>query len=181
MAHENPCTDMHELLLRLGYHEAALQKIICELDILLKDIRFDEIEKKAHDAIDVRDTAVLITVLNELMKCLENKGIYRPDFPAKLIKLLVNGLNLRNEDIFTVLDNSSLSGEEIKKEQEFLASCAAITQLGYILLYRIIGEVKAASSGEHVFILIDHFTQDTMMFVDFSIDSILEIDANKYE
>ena len=181
MAQEKPCTDMHELLLRLGYHEAGIQNIICELDILLKDIGFDELEKKAHNAIDVKDTAVLITVLNELTKRMENKGIYRPDFPAKLIKLLVNGLNLRNEDIFTVLDNSSLSGQGIRKEQEFLASCAAITQLGYILIYRVLGEVKAANSGEHVFILIDHFTQDTMMFVDFSIDSILEIDAKLYE
>ncbi|MDO8724799.1 MAG: tetratricopeptide repeat protein [Candidatus Methanoperedens sp.] len=181
MAQENPCTDMHELLLRLGYHEAGIQNIISELDILLKDIGFDEIEKKAHDAIDVKDAAGLITVLNELMKRMENKGIYRPDYPAALIKHLVNGLNLRNEDIFTVLDNSSLSGKEIRKEQEFLASCAAITQLGYILIHRIIGEVKAASSGEHVFILIDHFTQDTMMFVDFSIDSILEINAKLYE
>ncbi|MDD1744285.1 MAG: tetratricopeptide repeat protein, partial [Candidatus Methanoperedens sp.] len=56
-----------------------------------------------------------------------------------------------------------------------------ITQLGYIMIYRIIGEVKAASSGPHVFILIDHFTPDSMIFVDFSIDSILEIDAKQYE
>ncbi|MDD5616079.1 MAG: tetratricopeptide repeat protein [Candidatus Methanoperedens sp.] len=181
MAQENPFTDMHELLLRLGYHETSLQTIICELDNLLKDIGFDELEKKAHDAIDVKDASGLINVLNELMKCMENKGIYRPDYPVKLIELLVNGLNLRDEDIFIVLDNSSLSGEEIRKEQEFLSSCAAITQLGYILLYRLIGEVKAASSGEHVFILIDHFTPDSMIFVDFSIDSILEIDAKQYD
>ncbi len=181
MAQENPSTDIHELLLRVGYHETSLQNIICELDNLLKDIGFDELEMKAHDAIDVKDAEGLISVLNELMKRMENKGIYRPDYPAALIKYLVNGLNLRNEDIFTVLDNSNLSGEEIRKEQEFLASCAAITQLGYILLYRIIGEVKASSSGEHVFILIDNFIPDSMIFVDFSIDSILEIDAKLYE
>ncbi len=181
MAHENPCTDMLDLLLRLGYHETSLQNIIDELDNLFKDIGFDELEKKAYDAINVKDAAGLISVLNELMKRLENKGIYRPDYPAELIKHLVNGLNLRNDDIFTVLDNSSLSSKEIRKEQEFLASCAAITQLGYIMIYRIIGEVKAASSGEHVFILIDHFTPDSMIFVDFSIDSILDIDAKQYE
>ena len=49
------------------------------------------------------------------------------------------------------------------------------------MIYRMIGEVKAASSGEHVFILIDHFTSDSMIFVDFSIDSILEIDEKQYE
>ncbi|TRZ90221.1 MAG: tetratricopeptide repeat protein [Methanosarcinales archaeon] len=181
MAHENPCTDMHELLLRLGYHETGIHNIRDELDNLLNDIGFDEIEKKAHDAIDVKDAAGLITVLNELMKRMENKGIYRPDYPTILIKLLVNGLNNKNEDIFSILEGSNLSTEEIKKEREFLASCAAITQLGYIMIYRIIGEVKAASSGEHVFILIDHFTPDTMIFVDFSIDSILETEVKQYE
>ena len=181
MAQENPSTDMHELLLRLGYHETGIHNIIDEIDNLLNDIGFDEIEKKAYDAIDIKDAAGLITVLNELMKRMENKGIYRPDYPTVLIKLLVNGLNNMKEDIFSILEKSSLSTEEIKKEQEFLASCAAITQLGYILLYRLIGEIKAASSGEHVFILIDHFTPDSMIFVDFSIDSILEIDAKQYE
>jgi len=181
MAQENPCTDMHELLLRLGYHETSVQNIIDEIDNLFNDIGFDELEKKAHDAIKAKYTEGLISVLNELMKCLENKGIYRPDYPTVLIKLIVNGLNNKNEDIFSILEESSLSAEEIKKEQEFLASCAAITQLGYIMIYRIIGEVKAASSGPHVFILIDHFTPDSMIFVDFSIDSILEIDAKQYE
>ncbi|GFO96066.1 TPR repeats containing protein [groundwater metagenome] len=181
MAQENPSTDMHELLLRLGYHDPSIQNIICELDNLLKDIGFDELEKKAHDAIDVKDAAGLITIMNELMKRLENKGIYRPDYPSKLIKLLVNGLDLKKEDIFTVLENSSLSGEEIRKEQEFLASCAAITQLGYVILCRFIYEVKAASSGPHVFIVIDGFTPFSMIFVDFSIDSIIEIDARLYE
>lgn len=181
MAQENPSTDMHKLLLRLGYHETGIHNIMDELDNLLNDIGFDEIEKKGHDAINLGDTAGFISTLKELMKSLENKGIYRPDYPTVLIKLLVNGLNNKNEDIFSILEGSSLSTEEIKKEQEFLASCAAITQLGYILLYQIIGEVKAASSGEHVFILIDHFTPDTMIFVDFSIDSILEIDAKQYD
>jgi tetratricopeptide (TPR) repeat protein len=172
---------MHELLLRLGYHETSVQNIIDEIDNLFNDIGFDELEKKAHDAINAKYTEGLISVLNELMKRLENKGIYRPDYPTVLIKLIVNGLNNKNEDIFSILEESSLSTEEIKKEQEFLASCAAITQLGYIMIYRIIGEVNAASSGPHVFILIDHFTPDSMIFVDFSIDSILEIDAKQYE
>lgn len=172
---------MHELLLRLGYHEADIQNIIDELDNLLYDIELYEIEKKAHEAIGVKDAPGLISVLKELMKRMENKGIYRPDYPTLLIKLLVNGLNKKNEDIFSILEESSLSTEEIRKEQEFLASCAAITQLGYILLYRLVGEVKAASSGEHVFLLIDHFTSDSMIFVDFSIDSIHEIDAKQYD
>jgi len=45
-------------------------------------------------------------------------------------------LNLREEDIFDVIENSHISSEEKRKEHEFLASCAAITQLGYIILSR---------------------------------------------
>ncbi len=181
MTQKNTPPDIHELLLHLGYREAIIPNIVDELDNLLNDIAFDELEPKAREAIDAKDQAGLINTLKELMKRLENKGIYRPDYPTGLIKLLVNGLNLRGEDIFAVIENSHISSEEKRKEQEFLASCAAITQLGYIILSRFIHEVKAASSGPHVFIIIDGFTPDSMIFVDFSIDSILEIDAGFYE
>ncbi len=173
--------DIKDLLLNLGYHEEGIGEIINELEDLSKAIGFDELEKKATEAVDAKDTAGLINTMKDMMKLMENRGIYRPDFPAKLIKLLVNGLNLRNEDIFEVLEDSSLSGEEIRKEQEFQASCAAITQLGYILLSRFVRVAKAASSGEHVFILVEGFTPESLVFVDFSIDSILEIDAGQFE
>ncbi|MDP3105002.1 MAG: tetratricopeptide repeat protein [Candidatus Methanoperedens sp.] len=181
MTQKNSSPDIHELLLRLSYREAGIQNIIDELDDLLEDIGFNELEQKARVAIDSKDQAGLINTLKELMKRLENKGIYRPDYPTGLIKLLVNGLDMRGEDIFAVIDNSHISHEEKRKEQEFLASCAAITQLGYIILSRFINEVKAASSGPHVFIIIEGYTPFSMIFVDFSIDSILEIDARLYE
>lgn len=181
MIQKNYSPDIHELLLRLGYREAGIRNIVDELDNLLEDIGFEELEQKAREAIDVKDLAGLINTLKELMKRLENKGIYRPDYPTGLIKLLVNGLDLKGDDIFAVIDSSRICHEEKRKEQEFLASCAAITQLGYIILSRFILEIKAASSGPHVFIIIDGFTPISMIFVDFSIDSILEIDARLYE
>lgn len=181
MTQKNSSPDIHELLLRLGYHEPGIRNIIDELDDLLEDTGFNELEQKASAAIDSKDQSGLINALKELMKRLENKGIYRPDYPTGLIKLLVNGLDMRGQDIFAVVDNSRISHEEKRKEQEFLASCAAITQLGYIILSRFIHEVKAASSGPHVFIIIDGSTPNSMIFVDFSIDSILEIDARLYE
>ncbi len=181
MTQKNTSPDIHELLLHLGYCEAIIQNIVDELDNLLNDIGFDELEQKAREAIDAKDQAGLINTMKELMKRMENKGIYRPDYPTGLIKLLVNGLDIRGEDIFAIIDNSRISHEEKRKEQEFLASCAAITQLGYIILSRFIHEVKAASSGPHVFIIIEGFTPFSMIFVDFSIDSILEIDARLYE
>ncbi len=173
--------DIENLLLRIGYKEENIRNIIKELEILSGDIGLDILEQKARAASGTKDATGLIIMLKEMMKLMENRGIYRPDHPTKLIKLLVNGLNLKNEDIFAVLEKSSLSGEEIRKEQEFLASCAAITQLGYILLSVATGEGKAACSGEHVFLLVDGFTPGSMIFVDFSIDSILEIDAGHYE
>lgn len=181
MTHKINSPDIHELLLHLGYHEAIIPNIVDELDNLLNGIGFAEIEQNAQEAIDAKDQAGFIDILKYLMKRLENKGIYRPDYPTRLIRFLVNGLNLKDEDIFAVIENSRISKEEKRKEQEFLASCAAITQLGYIIVSRFINEVKAASSGPHVFIIIDGFTPDSMILVDFSIDSILEIDAGLYE
>lgn len=172
---------MHKLLLHLGYHKASIQNIMDELDNLFDDIRFNELQQKAREAIDAKDQAGLINTLKELMKLLENRGIYRPDHPAGLIKLLVNGLGRRGEDIFAIIDSSCISHEEKRKEQEFLASCAAITQLGYILLCQFVHEVKSASSGPHVFIIIEGSTPFSKIFVDFSIDSIMEIDARQYE
>ncbi len=175
--------DTKELLIRLGYSQDdnKIQDILTELDNLLIEIGFENIRQETSEAQKEKNTAALIKSLKELMVGLENKGYYRPDFPTRLIKLLVNSLNLRNEDIFTVLEKSDLSFEEKRKDQEFLASCAAITQLGYILLQRLGLEVMAAGAGQHVFIVIDGFQPDSMIFVDFSVDSILEINATWYD
>lgn len=181
MTHKNNSPYISERLLHLGYRDAIVPNIVDELDNLLNGIGFVEIEQKAREAIDTKDQAGLIDILRDLMKRMENKGIYRPDYPTRLIKFLVNGLNLKDEDIFDIIENSRISNEEKRKEQEFLASCAAITQLGYIIVSRFIHEVKAASSGPHVFIIIDGFTPDSMVFVDFSMDSILVTDAGLYE
>lgn len=168
------------LLTQLGYHENRMQDILQELDILFKDIDFEKFMRDAGAAQESKDTERLIGSLKELMQRLENKGCYRPDVPVKLIKLLVNGLNHRNEDIFFLLDKSGIPEKDKRKEQEFLASCAAITQLGYILLSCLVPEVKAASAGAHVFISIDSFSPHSMIFVDFSIESIMEINTLHY-
>jgi tetratricopeptide (TPR) repeat protein len=166
---------LKNLLLHLGYHETAITGIIGELDVLFDAIGFDKTKQAVDKALQEKDTENLVKSLKELMVSLEEKGFYRPDYPAPLIMLLVNGLNLRKEDIFLVLGKSGLPGDEKLEEMELLASCAAITQLGYILLKCLLPDVKAASGGQHVFLLIDSFSQDSMIFVDFSIDSIKEL------
>ncbi len=180
MTRINSFSDLRNLLVSLGYHEIGLQNILYELDILLKEIDFEKLKRTAYAAQEAKDTAGLINLLKELMLQLENRGYYRPDFPTKLIRHLVNGLDHRNEDIFLLIEKAGIPEKDRRKEQEFLASCAAITQLGYILTSCLAPEVKAASAGQHVFLLIDGFSPDSMIFVDFSIDSIIEVDANRY-
>jgi tetratricopeptide (TPR) repeat protein len=174
-------TDVKELLVHLGYNQNVIPELLHELDSLFIEIGFDNIKQITTTAQKEKNTETLINSLKELMVQLENKGYYRPDFPTRLIRLHVNGLNLINEDIFAVLEKSDLSFEEKRKEQEFLASCAAITQLGYILLRCLMLEVRAAGAGPHVFIIIDGFQPNSMIFVDLSIDSIIEINTMRYD
>ncbi len=173
-------TDIRERLLHLGYHDTSAQAILDELDTLFKEIGFDSIKQATDTALEAKDTIGLISSLRDMMVLLEHKGYYRPDAPTRLIRLLVNGLNPGNEDIFAVLDRARIPREEKSKEQEFLASCAAITQLGYILLSSLVPEVRAASSGPHVFIIIDSFSHNSVILVDFSIGSIREIGILHY-
>jgi tetratricopeptide (TPR) repeat protein len=168
-------------LIQLGYNEKFAQDISLELNKLFKDIDFTNIEQRINLAILEKDTAGLIKNLKDLMFSLEDRGIYRPEAPIRVIKLLINGLNLKNEDIFNLIARAQMTLEEKLKEQEFLASCAAITQLGYIMLKCLVPQVKAASSGEHVFLVIDSFSDNSKIFVDFSIDSIKEINVNLYD
>jgi len=168
-----------DILKQIGYNEKSINDIHLELYDLCARIEINKL-KSAVDAAG-QDTKALIALLKELILSLENKGYYRPDYPTKLIMLLVNGLNLKGEDIFLLLDQASISPIDKSKEKEFLASCAAITQLGYILLRYLIDQVKAASSGPHVFLVIDDLSPDSMILVDFSIDSIIEIDTSRFE
>ncbi|MDW7727274.1 MAG: tetratricopeptide repeat protein [Candidatus Methanoperedens sp.] len=168
---------LKNLILHLGYHETATQDIIAELDVLFDEIAFDKTKQAVDAAIQQKDTESLKKSLKDLVTSLEGRGFYRPDYPAPLIVLLVNGLNLREEDIFSVIGKSNLTRDEKLEEMELLASCAAITQLGYILLSCLMPDVKAANAGPHVFLLIDSFSKDSFVFVDFSIDSIIEVPA----
>lgn len=175
----NTLADNRGALARLGYHETIIQDIVDELISLFQELDFDKIRASVNSALEAKDTAGLISELRDMMVRLETKGYYRPDIPPKLLKLLVNGLNLKKEDIFEVLEQAEISDEKKKEEQEFLASCAAMTQLGYILMSNLVSEVKAANAGSHVFLIIDGFSPDNKIFVDFSLDSIREINVQQ--
>lgn len=172
---------INKCLAHLGYNEKFTQDISAEFNKLFKEIDFASIEQSVSHSIKEKDTTGLIRSLKDLMFRLEDKGIYRPEAPVRLIKLLINGLNLKNEDIFYLIARAQMPLEEKLKEQEFLASCAAITQLGYVMLKCLVPNVSAASSGEHVFLVIDSFSPDSKIFVDFSIDSIKDVAVDLYE
>jgi len=125
----NSFSDMEDLLLRLGYPETGIPYILDELDKLFTEIDFEKIKRATDTATEAKDTDGLVKSLKNLMLLLENKGYYRPDAPPRLIKLLVNGLDLKNADIFTLLEKANIPVEEKRNEQEFLASCAAITDI----------------------------------------------------
>lgn len=165
-----------EIFSGLGYPQALTGELAAELDALLAAISFDEVRQAVAIAVEKSDAIALMDSLRDLMVRLESKGYYRPDAPVRLLVLLVNGLNRKNEDVFLMLENSALARNEKDLEKELLASCAAITQLGYILLRLLSFEVGVASGGRHVFTLIDGFTPGARIFVDFSIDSIRELE-----
>jgi tetratricopeptide (TPR) repeat protein len=177
MAEIYPGPEIRSLLVQLGYNEALIQDIQNKLNTLFKEIGFPEIKISIFSASQKKDITQLVDSLKTLIVSLEDKGFYRPDIPKPLLKLLVNGLNLKNEDIFATLDRSAIPDEIKRNEKEFLVSCAAITQLGYILLSCLVPDVKAVSAGPHVCIMIDGFSPGSMIFIDFSLDEIKEINV----
>ena len=178
MTEEKKFTNI-DLLIRLEYNESAIKEIKYELDKLFDEIDFNRMKQAIISAVDAKDNVLLIGKLKELMSSLEPLGYYRPDAPTRLIRLLVNGLNLEKEDIFAILERSDITEDDKRNEQELLASCAAITQLGYILTGCLFNGVRAASSGPHVFLIWEGLSPGSKFFIDFSIDSIIEIDVQK--
>ena len=94
--------------MRLGYYEDNIQDILDELDALFSEIDFYAICSSSYLAMDQQNETRLISLLQDVMVRLEKKGFYRPDFPTRLLKLLVNGLNRANEDIFAVLEKADI-------------------------------------------------------------------------
>ncbi len=179
MAEIYPGPGIRELLVQLGYNEALIQDIQNGLNTLFREIGFPGIKKSIYSASQKKDITQLVDSLKKLMVSLEDKGFFRPDIPPPLLKLLVNGLNLKNEDIFAILNGSGIPDEIIRNEKEFLVSCAALTQLGYIIINDMVEGVKTISAGRHVCIVIDSFSTGSMVFIDFSLDSIKEINVRQ--
>ncbi len=179
MAEIYPGPEIRSLLVQLGYNEALIQDIQNGLNTLFRETGFPEIKRSIFSASQKKDITRLVDSLKKLMVSLEDKGFYRPDIPKPLLKLLVNGLNVNNEDIFSIMDRSDIPDEIKRNEKEFLVSCAAITQLGYILLRCLVPEVKAVSAGPHVCIMIDGFSPGSRVFIDFSLDAIKEVNVKQ--
>ncbi|MCK5217570.1 MAG: tetratricopeptide repeat protein [Methanosarcinales archaeon] len=176
---EKIAVELREILRNIEYHEGVIQEIIDEITILIKEMDTDLIKKETDSAIRNKDNARLIDILSKIMVFLEKKGIYRPDIPGRLPKLLINSLNQGNENIFSILKKADIPDEIKKKEAEFLVSCAAITQIGYILINYLVSDAKVGSAGSHVFLIMDCFSSDTVLFIDISIESIRKINIKQ--
>ncbi len=121
MTLENTFPRLKYSLTHLGYNENHIEEISKEFYKLFEELYFEKIKQTADAAIVSKDTAALINTLKDLMLRLENKGYYRPDAPTRLIRQLVNGLNLANEDIFFLLDNADIPAKEKLEDKELLA------------------------------------------------------------
>lgn len=176
---EKIAIELGEILRNIEYKDGVIQEIIDEITILIEEMDLDLIKKETDSAIRNKDNARLIDLLSKIMDFLEKKGIYRPDIPGKLPKLFVNGLNQGNENIFSILKKTDIPDEIKKKEAEFLVSCAAITQIGYIFINYLVSDTKVGSAGSHVFLIMDCFSSDTVLFIDISIESIREINIKQ--
>jgi len=176
---EKIAIELGEILRNIEYKDGVIQEIIDEITILIEEMDPALIKKETDSAIRNKDNARLIDLLSKIMIFLEKKGIYRPDIPGKLPKLFVNGLNQGNENIFSILKKADIPDEIKKKEAEFLVSCAAITQIGYILINYLVSDAKVGSTGSHVFLIMDCFSSDTVLFIDISIESIREINIKQ--
>ena len=111
MAEIYPDPEIRSLLVQLGYNEAIIQDIQNGLNTLFRETGFPEIKRTIFSANQKKDITQLVDSLKKLMVSMEDKGFFRPDIPQPLLKLLVNGLNLNNEDIFAILDRSGISNE----------------------------------------------------------------------
>lgn len=180
MTEINAPDNIKALLVQLSYNEEMTRDILGELELLFKEIEFGKFMQSAASILKAEDPAGLISLLKDLMASLETKEFYRPDYPHPLLKLLVNGQNICREDIFKVLGNAAIPASEKNIKKESLASCAAITQLGYILITGLGLRVRPASAGPHVFLIADGFSPDSMIFIDFSLELIREADVRAY-
>ncbi|MFA5008661.1 MAG: tetratricopeptide repeat protein [Candidatus Omnitrophota bacterium] len=165
---------IRRLLQELGYPERAWPDMERELTLFLTDIGFFDLKSKAKQA---KSPIQLKEFISKLGVLIRQKGYLNPQSPQPLIKLLVT--SLADEDIFRVIETSTIGLEEKKELRRTLVSCSATAQLASIILSLLDIKVKAAVSPNHDFNCVP-LDERQFLFVDF-INQIFEIvDIERY-
>ncbi|HQP11152.1 MAG TPA: tetratricopeptide repeat protein, partial [Candidatus Omnitrophota bacterium] len=164
-----------------GYPEAKIPELIRLLEDLFQEINFNSLKKELQN----KDSQKLNLALAHLIAAVDEKGYLNTKQPKALLKLLVNALNLKNEDVFRVLQESRLSPEAKEDQQRHLVSCATLSQLADILMKiagvetRAVYSVSLIRNQGHIFLLVPVNT-GCFVWVDFVNKTVREMDFLNY-
>ncbi|HPN56534.1 MAG TPA: tetratricopeptide repeat protein, partial [Candidatus Omnitrophota bacterium] len=169
------------LLKSRGYPESQIPGLIRLFEDLLEEINFNSFKKELQS----KDSQKLTLALTRLISAVDEKGYLNTQQPKPLVKLLVNALNPKNEDIFKILEESPIPPEAKQSQKHHLVSCTTLSQLADILL-KIAGvETRAGYSISvirnegHIFLLVPVNTT-RFIWVDFINRTIREMDFFNY-
>lgn len=167
--------DIRTMLRRLGYLEHTWPDIERELSTFLTKIGFSQLADEARRL--KSDPSQLSGFFWKIGDLLKQEGFlnYAPAHP--LSKLLATGFS--DEDIFGVIDSSSLSLKDKERLKVERFQCSAIAQLGAIILGKLGFDVKIATAQAHVFDYVILADDDTY-FVDFTKEFFGRLDINEY-
>ena len=144
--------DLIQILTQLAYPQEKISLLVGEFRKLFASIDFSTLKKEIASAAKITERSLILPFIEQLYYLLEQKGYLNNKQPLPLIKLLLPTLN--NQDIFKLIAESTLSAATRELLNEDLVSCAAVSQLGYILLTLFGFSVKGTIAREHAFLLL---------------------------
>ena len=164
---------LRQKLLYFGYPEEKIPEILKEFRVLFSEIGSANLQELSLS----KDAQQLKVAMCRLMPILEAKGYRNYLQPRRIIRLLTSYLT--TEDVSELINQAKIS-EQVKVDQkEGLAGCSAISQLAYLLLDAARINVKAVTAPRHSFTLIS-LSGNQVLFVDFNLGIVQEIDLSKY-
>lgn len=163
-------------LLSLGYSSDKIPEILDILDTLCNRIGFSNHEKKLklyEKGTDIDFQKALEPFFSDLQKTAFK------DLPSRQRYLSAIVANLYDKNIFDLINISNLSIKDRIAKQDFLLSCSAISQLGYILFKKIGFSVQGITVPGHTSLIIKR-SSGNFIVVDLSVNRIRAIEPVKY-
>lgn len=176
---ENIDNKLTQLITRLGYPEDTFPALIREFNQLFSEIDFVQLHKEIAPIRDAAKIEELESFLTRLVQLVITEGDAHAKERSRLLKLLVT--SLIQEDIFEIINQSTVSQELKADLSKQLLSCTAKSQLAYILLSLLDFDVRGADAPEHAFTLIP-LSNIQVLLVDLSCGVVRKINlANSYQ